>query len=220
MKRTLAALFSLVMALTVFAGCGSDSSSAGAASQAPAVTAAESTADTASALTEPDFLDKLTGGTTDYYNMSLADFSAAAGYELSQKNCTVFSDEGNGDLYAKYFVGKKNSILGGRVSLAKEYDTFCTVTFKGDKLKKMTVRLEGLTQEEADAVLDGFLKALEGKLPEGYAAFKPVEHKKSREVGYTKEKDDFCVSMKRDDTLDGDFYAEFGLEVYAERYGM
>jgi hypothetical protein len=231
-RKAAAAILSLTMALTMLAGCGDNDSSKSAATNSTSQntsTTENSASDDGNSeaapegtLTEPDFLSSLTGGSgPDFYNMSYEDVNKQLGVILSMDNCQVFTNDNKGNITAKYYIGKTDSMLCGRVKLAKEHNVSVTFTFEDNKLKKMSVKAEGLDDaKEADAIAEDFLKALDGKLPEGYVQFTPVEHKKSREVGFTRNKEDFCVSVKRDESLDGSYYALFNLENYAERYNM
>lgn len=224
-KRITAAILSLSLMLISLSGCG-DSSGSSSEKTADNSSAAQNMDDTAddgdsapAVLEEPDFMGFLTGeSSTDYYNMKSDEFDQLTGGVFNEQNAVEYSDwEG---ITGKYSLGKKDSILGGRVKLDKEYEVLCILSFRKNKLKEMSLRIDGLTVEEADKICADFLKAFEGKLPEKYEAYPPLEHGNIYEVGYVGRVDDYIASMRRDRAMSDDYYVLFTLENYAERYNM
>lgn len=225
-KRITAAILSLTLSLTMLAGCASSSkeneaqnSAAQAAYDSAIAAAEEEEAKTDTVVDEPDFLAFLTGESdVNFYDMSFEELSEATGGQLNTENATEYNESSG---TARYSLGKKDSILGGRLSLPRECEVYCTLGFKDNKLKEMHIKVEGFTEEEATKLCDDFLAALDGKLPEGYEQFAPVGPMSgsSCEIGYSKGVDDYIVSLKRQ-YFSGDYYIEFTLDVYSERYGM
>ena len=225
MKKITAELLSLIMALAVCAGCSdSGSSKTASESKAAATQPAESAAadeKKAAALDEPDFMGFLVGdGSTEFIGMSESDFNNAAGGKFTKENAADYNNDFSDEVTAAYSLGSKDTMLGGRVSLGKAYDLSCVLQFKNDKLTCAKLRIDKLTKDEADKIAQAFLDAFEGKLPEGYTQFKPVEHGKKKEVGFSKTADDYIISVTRDENLSGDTYLFFAIQNYAERYGM
>ena len=208
-----------VCALT---SCGDNSSSADTASYADTGSqSSETSAAPVISSEAPDVMAFFLGESdTEFIGMSKADFDEATGEIFTEKNAVTCEKSGENSLFAKYSLGKADSILNGRVPLSKEYDISCAFTFKDDKLIKVTVTAQPMSREEADAICEAFLKAFDGKLPEGYTQFKPSERGKVREVGFTRTKDDYCISVTRDENLDGEKYVHFDLQMYSERYGL
>lgn len=222
-RKITAALLSLALTLTALAGCGDSGSSSEKSTDTTSF--AQNAGDTdggesaPAILEEPDFMGFLTGESdTNYYNMKSDEFDQLTGGVFNEQNAIEYSDwEG---ITGKYSLGKKDSILGGRVKLDKEYEVICILSFKKNKLKEMSLRIDGLTVDEADKICADFLKAFEGKLPDKYEAYPPLEHGNIYEVGYVSGVDDYIVSMRRNRAMSDDYYVLFTLENYAERYGM
>lgn len=217
-KRIAAAFLLLALALTAFTGCGKE-----------AIKGTEKNADSSSAVQdedsgpvivdEPDFMGFLTGtSSTDFYNMSVEEFEQATGGQFNEENAVEYHDWDG--IRADYYLGKTDTILCGRVNIGKECDVYCTVSFKKNKLKTMSIEAEGFTKEETDKICEDFLKAFEGKLPEQYEAYPPLEHGDIYEVGYNHGYDDFIISLRRDRNMADVYRILFTLENYSERYGM
>ena len=224
MKKTLAAALALIMALAAFTGCSDKDSSSGSKSGSLPTSSAAQTGGTAEPVPAdkvPDVMGALTGdGGSEVIGMTKEDFDKATDNSFTEKTAIEYEDGGDGDIYAEFSLGKSDSILGGRVALGKEYDIVSTLSFKGGKLIKYTEKIRNIEKEEADKISETFLKAFDGKLPEGYTQATPVEHGSKREVGFTKGIHDYCISMNRDKNLDDEYYLTFALEKYDERYGM
>ena len=220
MKKTFAFLTALVIAAGAFTGCAdkvSSSDNGGTTLQSQEDSSQE---DKAVAVTAPDVMAPLIGeGGSDFIGMDEKTFTDVTGGKLTKDTAAEYDEEGK-VTYARYSLGTTDTMLSGRVKLPKEYDISATVTFEKGKLKKYTEKIDKLTMEETDAIFETFLKAFDGKLPEGYKEFTPVEHGKLKEVGFTRTTKDLVVSMKRDENLDGDIYLYFAIENYAERYNM
>lgn len=221
-KRITLAIISLALALTALAGCGGSGSSEKSSGKSSSAQTEDDTEDGESApaiLEELDFMGFLTGESdTNYYNMKSDEFDQLTGGVFNEQNAVEYSDwEG---ITGKYSLGKKDSILGGRVKLDKEYEVLCILSFRKNKLKEMSLRIDELTLEEADKICADFLKAFEGRLPEKYEAYPPLEHGNIYEVGYVSSADDYIVSMRRNRAMSDDYYVIFTLENYAERYNM
>lgn len=220
MKKTFAFLTALVIAAGAFTGCadkGSSSDNGGTALQSQEDSSQE---DKAVVVTAPDVMAPLIGeGGSDFIGMDEKTFNDVTGGKLTKDTAAEYDEDGK-VTYARYSLGTTDTMLSGRVKLPKEYDISATVTFEKGKLKKYTEKIDKLTMEETDAIFETFLKAFDGKLPEGYKECTPVEHGKLKEVGFTRTAQDLVVSMKRDENLDGDIYLYFAIENYAERYNM
>ena len=220
MKKILATALSLTLAFSALTACGDSSSSSG--STAPAASSAEqsSAVQPKTAVAEPDLLAHLIDGKPDYIGMTREEFDDATQYAYSDKNAIDHQEEEGTGTYDKYSLGSSDTMLHGRLKLDKAYEQYLTLSFTDGKLSKATVRIEKITKEEAIKICDDFLKAIDGKLPEGYTQFKPVEHGRMCEVGFTKDRDDYVVSMRRDEDFDGDYFVFFDLEIYSQRYKM
>lgn len=218
MKESLLVLIACSLVF-VLAGCGGGSSSAGESTAVSSQVSQETKSNSASAA-EPDFIGVYVGeGDTDFLDMTTDEFVSATGGAFTESTASKY-DVFDEDITAEYSLGKKDSMLGGRLKLAKEYELTLVTEFKSDKLKAVKIRIDKLTKDEAVAVCDDFIKALDGKLPEGYERFPDSERGKTVEVGFTKSTSDNIFSMTRSEDLDGDYYVFFDLENYAERYGM
>ena len=220
MKKILAAALSLVI-IASFAGCndkGSSSDKGSTSSQSQSDNS--SSAQAAVTVKETDVMAAFTGdGGAEVIGMSKEEFDEATGGSFTEQNAAEYEDY-DGSIYAKYSLGKVDSILGGRVKLPAEHEAFQTVNFKDGKLTKLTIKLENVTKDEAKTVQDNFIKAFDGKLPEGYKQFAPLDHGKKYEVGFSKGVHDYVFSVNRDENLDGEIYVSFAIEKYDERYGM
>lgn len=218
-NRITAVLLSLAVSITMLAGCGDSSKDSISDVQSHSGSAADSESSAPTTLEEPDFMGYLTGtSTTDFYNMSTEEFNNATGGVFIPENALEYDDWDG--IYAKYTLGKKDSILGGRLKLEKEYEIFCILNFKKDKLKEMSLRIDDLTEEEAKKICNDFLKAFEDKLPDGYEEYPPLEHGNIYEVGYVGKYDDYIASMRYNTYLSDKYYILFTLENYSERYGL
>lgn len=226
MKKTIAAILSLTLIVSALAGCSDSGSSKTDAVSSVQTADNEATGSQAPAKTnplneEPDFMGMFVGsGSTEYIGMTSEEFNKATNNIFTKDNAYDYESFGDGDVNAKYNMGSKDSILGGRVSLWKKFDVVCTLKFKSDKLSEIQLRIEKLEKDEAKVITDNFLAAFEGKLPEGYKQFTPVKHGKKSESGFTKGQDDYVFSVTTDENLDGDTYLYFSMQIYAERYGM
>lgn len=220
-KRTTAAILSAVLALTVFSGCGNSGTITKGGDRAPnnnAELPAEENVPVV--VNEPDFMGFLTEeGGIEFYNMSFEEFNNAAGGMFTEENAMEY-DEYNGETYAKYTLGKKDSILGDRVKLAGEYEVICVLNFKKDKLKCMELRIYDMNEKDANALCADFLTAFEGKLPEKYEQFSPVDQANVYKVGFTGKVDDYAITMERKWRDIDKYNMTFELDIYAERYGM
>ena len=217
MKRIMAAAAALVL-IFALAGCSESGSSSSSSEQTQS---SESVSLQAAPVgKEPDVMAAFTDGSGDeLIGMSKDEFDKATGGCYTEQN-SISHSEDNGKGYTKISLGKSDSILGGRVKLGKEYDIVSAVAYKDNKITKLTIDIENITKEEADVIGDNFIKAFDGKLPEGYKQFTPVEHGSKREVGFTKGIHDYCFSVNRDKNLDDEYFASFAIQKYDERYGM
>ena len=227
MKKTIAAILSLTMALTMLAGCGdNDSSSKNTANSSSANTDAGSSADNGSkadtkgtVVEEPDFLGGLIEGKTEFYGMSYEDFSKAGDGKYTKENAMEVIEE-DGSLFMRFALGSKDNFAGGRVKLDKAYEMVCKVSFKDNALKRGSVRIENISKEEAKTICDKFMADLKENLPEGYKKARASEFGKRFEDGYCKSERDMIYSIKRDEDFDGNYYVEFIYDNYAERYDI
>ena len=170
---------------------------------------------------EPDFMGFLVGdGDTEYINMSFDEFVAAAGSSFAKENGTSGDSIDDGVSYMQYSLGRMDSLLAGRVDLGKEYDVTCTLKIEDDKVKCVKETIEGITKDEAEAIANAFIEAFDGKLADGYVQFKPWEHGRKHELGFSKGVDDYVFSMTYDEDLDGEYFIYFSIQIYSERYGM
>ena len=219
MKKTFALLASLVLATGSFTACSDKGNNGSTASQS-GITDSSQSENTAMVVTAPDVMASLTGeGGNDFIGMDEKSFIDATDGKLTKDTAVEYDDE-DGEIYAKYYLGKISTMLCGRVKLPTEYDVSATVKFKKGKLNEYIERIDSLTMEETDAIFEEFIKTFKGKLPDGYEEFTPVEHGKIKEVGFTRTTNDLVISMRRDEDLHGNIYLYFSIQIYAERYHM
>ncbi|MBR1751486.1 MAG: hypothetical protein IJ740_11525 [Ruminococcus sp.] len=222
MKKTILALLSLSLVLGMMTGCGNnDSSKKTGTDSAVSQSGGElSSEEKKQAVEEPDIMGFFTGDSkTEFIGMTAEEFEKETGSSIVKDNALEYTED-DGMIFAKYSLGSKDSMLGGRVKLAKAYDQTLATSFKDGKLKVLSVRISKITKDEAITICDDFIKAFEGKLPEGYVRFPDSERGKDVEVGFTKGVEDYCISMTRSEDFDGDYGISFDLQNYAERYGM
>lgn len=220
MKKILAILASLAISAAALTAC----SDKGSSSQSDTASAFQAQAGDSEAekpavvVKEPDIKSVITSG-AEFINISNDKLLEATDGTFTKENAMVY-DETDNEVYAKYSLGKSDSILNGTVKLPAEYEVTTTVNFVKGKLKKYTEYVGNVTKEDADQILDNFIAAYDGKLPDGYTQFKPVEHGKHKEVGFSKTVNDLVISVTKDEHLDGEIYVYFNIEIYAERYQM
>lgn len=226
-KRITAVILLLALTLTMLAGCSSKADKENEAQNSAAQAAYESAMaemeaeenKTETVVDEPDFLGFLTGASdTNFYGMSFEEFTQATDGQCTAESAVEYNTD-NGRV--KYYFGSKDSILCGRLQLPRECDVYCDLSFNKNELKAMAIKVEGFTEEEATKLCDDFLEALDGKLPEGYEQFAPVGPMSGNScmIGYSKGVDDYIVALERH-YFSGDYYIEFTLDIYSERYGM
>lgn len=222
MKKFITLAILSAMTLTMLTGCSGKSSSKDE-SQTFTVSEAAGLVEAMNepvVVDEPDAMAYLLGESdTVYIGMSVKEFEKATGGTITEKNASKYNKD-DGVIYEEFSLGKKDSILGGRLSLGDKYDQKLVLTFKDDKLKEFAVTVTGLTKEQSTAICDSFIDTFDGKLIKGYEKTTVSEHGKRLEKGFGKGRDDYIATMTRDDTLDGDYIARFSMQIYSERYGM
>ena len=219
MKKMIIAALSFVMTISAFTACGDNSSSNSTASF-ESFSESEEESKKVTVVDEPDLMGCFVGdGDTEFIHMTHDELSKATNGQLAKENAFDVNADDEFSV-EKFSLGKKDSMLGGRLGLDKEYDITLTLSYKNDELRYAKETIEKITKEEAKKILDDFIMAFDGKLPEGYTQFTPSERGRVLEVGFTKGMEDYVFSMTYDEDLDGDYYVYFGIENYAERYGM
>lgn len=217
MKKLTITLTAFSLAMASMTACSGNESSESKETPVQASSAEKS----GTSVKEPDLMGFLTGeNDIEFIGMTTDELAEATGGELTPENAEEYNDYDKENVIAVYPLGKKDSILGGKVALPAQCEPVLKLQFSDGVLKCANILVENISKEDADKIAENFLSAFDGKLPDGYEQFSPVEHGNHREVGFTKGIDDYAVSVKRDDNLDGEFYANFAIQIYSERYGM